>query len=273
MKQILAIYRAGIFSPNSEEKDRAILETVILNLRNRGYSTRTIKEEDLTSSEQSNIIITMGRHKRTLKILKGHEDKGSLIINSPTSIKACARATIDRTMRNNGIPTAPLDGSDGYWIKRGDEAAQSKEDVIFAANETARDVEIEKFKARGITETVVTAHIKGDLVKFYGIHNTGFFKTFYPSDDGISKFGDELLNGLSLHYKFSKSNLHLDAERVAELTGIEIYGGDCIIREDGSYAIIDFNDWPSFSRCREEAAGAIAERIDELIHSYKSYKR
>ena len=57
------------------------------------------------------------------------------------------------------------------------------------------------------------------------------------------------------------AKLKADAEKTAKLIDIDIYGGDCIIREDGSYAIIDFNDWPSFSRCREEAADAMADVI------------
>ena len=35
------------------------------------------------------------------------------------------------------------------------------------------------------------------------------------------------------------------------------------MREDGSYVIIDFNDFPSFSRCRKEAARAIVELMNE----------
>ena len=33
------------------------------------------------------------------------------------------------------------------------------------------------------------------------------------------------------------------------------------MKADGSYVIIDFNDFPSFSRCRDEAAEAIVELI------------
>ena len=51
------------------------------------------------------------------------------------------------------------------------------------------------------------------------------------------------------------------AERLAAVIGLDVYGGDCIVRSDGTFAIIDFNDWPSFSRCREEAAKAIAEKV------------
>lgn len=39
---------------------------------------------------------------------------------------------------------------------------------------------------------------------------------------------------------------------------VDVYGGDCIVRPDGTFCVIDFNDWPSFSRCRGEAAEAIA---------------
>jgi len=48
---------------------------------------------------------------------------------------------------------------------------------------------------------------------------------------------------------------------LARAVGIKVYGGDCIVGEDGSFCIIDFNDWPSFSRCREDAATAIATLI------------
>lgn len=269
MKLILAIYRAAEFSPNSVEKDIAILETVAGKLRDRGYCIKMIKEEQLTLYEKADIIITMGRHKQTLNILKEYKTRGTLIINSPESIESCARSAIDRIMRSNGIPVAPTYGGDGYWIKRGDEAAQSKDDVMFAADETEKEACIENLRSRGITDIIVTAHIKGDLVKFYGVRNTGFFRTYYPNDDGISKFGDELINGQPRHYVFSKDEMQHDAEKTATLTDIDIYGGDCIVREDGTYAIIDFNDWPSFSRCREEAAEAIAERIAETACSYQ----
>ncbi|MEG1267292.1 MAG: hypothetical protein RSE19_12525, partial [Myroides sp.] len=43
--------------------------------------------------------------------------------------------------------------------------------------------------------------------------------------------------------------------------GIEIYGGDCIIDDQGNARIIDFNDFPSFAPCREIAALYIAKKI------------
>lgn len=261
MKKVTAIYRAEKFSPNSVEKDKAIMDAVCSRLRARGHETTAIKEEQLGECGHADMILTMGRLSSTLSILEEQQRHGTKVINSPESVRACARANIDRVMRSNGIPVAPFTDHYGYWIKRGDEAAQSKDDVVFAADETERDNRIAVFAARGITQVVVTAHVRGDLVKFYGVKGTGFFKTYYPGDDGMSKFGDELVNGKPAHYKFDISMLKADAEKAASLINIDIYGGDCIVREDGSYAIIDFNDWPSFSRCREEAAEAMADII------------
>lgn len=29
------------------------------------------------------------------------------------------------------------------------------------------------------------------------------------------------------------------------MLNVPVYGGDCVVSEDGSIRIIDFNDWPS----------------------------
>ena len=46
-------------------------------------------------------------------------------------------------------------------------------------------------RQRGVTDIVVQAHVKGDLVKFYGVEGADFFRCYYPTDDGETKFGDE----------------------------------------------------------------------------------
>ena len=51
------------------------------------------------------------------------------------------------------------------------------------------------------------------------------------------------------------------ATRASRVLSLPIYGGDAIITPDGNIHLIDFNDWPSFSSCRDEAAKAIAKRI------------
>lgn len=271
--ELISIYRAERYSPNSVERDKAIMDAVCEKLSTR-YNIYKTREEDietegmplmlrLTDTHQPHssvplLVLSMARNRKALDILTQMEAEGARVINRPQPVLNATRTVIDRMMRENDIPCAPLHGDHGWWIKRGDEAAQEKGDVRFAADERERDATIEEFHKRGITDIVTTAHVRGDLVKFYGVTGTAFFHTTYPTDGGFSKFGDETRNGTSSHTPFDIAALHGDASRLAQLTGIEVYGGDCIVRSDGSYAIIDFNDWPSFSVCRHDAAEAIA---------------
>ncbi len=48
---------------------------------------------------------------------------------------------------------------------------------------------------------------------------------------------------------------------LARKLNVPIYGGDVIIDQEGEFWFIDFNDFPSFSCCRKEAAEAIVQRI------------
>lgn len=271
--ELISIYRAERYSPNSVERDKAIMDAVCEKLSTR-YNIYKTREEDIETegmplmqrlpdahlphSRAPLLVLSMARSRKALDILTQMEGEGARVINRPQPVLNATRSVIDRMMRENDFPCAPLHGDHGWWIKRGDEAAQEKGDVRFAANEKERDIITEEFRKRGITDIVTTAHVDGDLVKFYGVAGTAFFHTTYPTDGGFSKFGDERRNGTSRHTSFDIAALHSDASRLAQLTGIEVYGGDCIVRSDGSFAIIDFNDWPSFSVCRHDAAEAIA---------------
>lgn len=261
MTRILKVYRARRFSPNAVERDRAIIDAVGNVLADEGIEVDGTDEEHLAASCQADAFIAMARTPEALAILKEKEREGHTVINSPMGVERCRRSETDRIMRANGLPAAPLTGSHGYWIKRGDEAAASKDDVLFAADGEALAVALERFRQRGIGDVVVTAHVIGDLVKFYGVAGTGFFRAFTNDVNGYSKFGDEAVNGQPHGYAYDRPRLQADAERLAALTGTDVYGGDCIVRSDGTYAIIDFNDWPSFARCRDEAAKAIAAKV------------
>ena len=169
-------------------------------------------------------------------------------------------------MRIEGLPIPDSEGKEGYWLKRGDMSAQSKADIVYCKDRAALANQQASFVIRGVTNWIVQAHIPGDLVKFYGVRG-GFFRYYYPNDDGISKFGDEKLNGEAHHYDFDVDALQAIAERVSMLTGVEVYGGDAIVTASGTFYIIDFNDWPSFSRCRNEASEAIIHYIKNKINS------
>ena len=167
-------------------------------------------------------------------------------------------------MQENGIPTPPETGEHGYWVKRADAAAQTKADVVFCSDKATIEQTKRNFALRGVEDVVVSAHVVGDLIKFYGVGDS-FFWYFYPTDNGHSKFGNEKRNGIAQHFGFNLSELRAVATRLARLTGIDVYGGDCIVDREGRFFIIDFNDWPSFSPCREQAANAISLFVNRLL--------
>ena len=277
--KILLIQRAACYSPNSEEKDLAILQEVgclfgdakIIGegelVENFNTYNQLISAESVGAVNAYYQIISMARSPKALDCLEQLEQRCIRVLNPSVGIRACQRSNVDKVMRENHLPLPPDKGDDGYWVKRADTTAQSKEDVCFCHDWS----EVEKIKStfmqRGITDVVTQAHVNGDVVKFYGVEGTGFFRYYYSGDDTETKFGDEERNGKPQYYLFSSSNLQADAEKLACLLQTPIYGGDAIVREDGSYVIIDFNDFPSFSRCRKDAAKAIFERMKSAVES------
>lgn len=268
--RILAVSRATRFSPNSVERDKAIFEAVIKRLRQRGDDVSLVSEDDLGFPESPvfpsspdgpghpDLILIMARQPETLRWL---ESFNVACINSPEGIANCTKSRLATMMERIGTPVPPQEGSDGYWLKRGDAAAQTTDDVVYLPDRQQLVTAIQTMRSRGITDYVVSAHVVGDLVKFYGVGQGDFFLWYYPSDDGLTKFGDEHYNGPACHYPFQVEALQQEVQRLAAAVGVSVYGGDAIIRADGSFCLIDFNDWPSFSRCREEAADAIASLV------------
>ena len=266
---IIAVRRAPRFSPNSVDRDDAILHAVCEELQQKlslSDSILVIDEDDFAKTPtKARVYVTMARSAAALLALGRRAKEGALCVNSATGVSHCQRALLTRLMREHHIPMPAEQGEKGSWLKRGDAAAQSKDDVVFCPDQEALAKAIASFKARGINEYVTSAHVEGDLVKFYGVGRR-FFRYYYPTDDGFSKFGDEQRNGTARHYPFDEDSLRKDSFRLAELTGATAYGGDAIVDDRGQYFFIDFNDWPSFSRCRGEAAKAIAAEVMELYH-------
>jgi hypothetical protein len=262
--RILAVSRAERFSPNSVERDRAIFQAVIDRLQGQGHEVRLINEDHLDhqdnpeSTEHPDLILTMARKPETLRWL---ESFGAGCINSSEGIANCAKSRLSAVMERIGTPVPPHEGTDGYWLKRGDAAAQTSDDVVYLSDRQQLETAIQAMRSRGITDYVVSAHVVGDLVKFYGVGQGDFFRWYYPTDDGQTKFGDECRNGSACHYPFQVGALQQEVQRLAAAVGVSVYGGDAIVRADGSFCLIDFNDWPSFSRCRDAAADAIASLV------------
>ena len=64
-----------------------------------------------------------------------------------------------------------------------------------------------------------------------------------------------------LSFSLGSSIYARKADKAADMLNVPVYGGDCVVSEDGSIRIIDFNDWPSFAPCRDEAAFYIATKM------------
>ncbi len=128
---------------------------------------------------------------------------------------------------------------------------------MYAASETGWREALRRFAGRGIPFVIAQAHVPGDLVKFYGVRQSGaavetcWFQWFYHRDKGM------------LGHAFDSARLRDEAFRAASALGIEIFGGDAIIRADGEPVIIDLNAWPSYALYRDRAADAIADHLVE----------
>ena len=59
------------------------------------------------------------------------------------------------------------------------------------------------------------------------------------------------------------------AQKSARALGLDVYGGDAVVAEDGSISIIDINDWPSFATIRDEASEQIAKLIFQKVKNLK----
>lgn len=231
-RKILMVLRAECFSPNAVEKDAAVLHAVGSCLESRGAEIEYITEEQLTATAGAigsdvGAVFTMARSEAALNKLQRAEDDGVVVVNPTRGVRLCgSRRAIDELMRSNGIPAAPPYQSGAGWVK-----SDSGHHVGFAPGETA----VASLCAT-IARPVVTAHVEGADLKFYGVADAFFYPPGHPV-------------------------LRQAAVRLARLAGVSVYGGDAVVRPDGSFVIVDFNDWPSFSPCRDEAAAAISQLV------------
>lgn len=280
--KIAGVMRAGAFSPNHIGNDTAIFNLTAEALRKRGcavkvYSEEEFREADITES----VVMAMCREASTIAKLKRLEDEGRLVVNSGYGIENCTRERMTRLLLGNGVPYPDSlivntnenvkdemeeKGFTQVWIKRGDFQTIHREDVSYCRHpEEAQEV-LHEYFYRGINRAVINRHLVGDLIKFYGVSGTDFFYWFYPFEGGHSKYGYELINGVSKGIEFDEARLHDICRKASEVLDVRVYGGDCVISADGDIQLIDFNDWPSFAPCRAEASKHIAKSIVNLAN-------
>lgn len=279
MKKILGVSRSHRFSPNSIDRDNAIFQAVAVGLRVLGYEVATMEEDKLTReniSEDTILIYSMARSEKALGVLAEAEQRGVFVVNSAKALLRGTREWLSETFGRNVLPVAPsqridveelhsnynFSGGQRYWLKRGDACAQSATDVCCVGSMEELQKAARNYSGRRIANVLLSPHIEGDLVKFYGVEATDFFHLYYPTrEKSFSKFGLERFNGEAVGYSFSEEKLKDAADACARVSGFGVYGGDAVVKSDGSFLIIDFNDWPSFSRCCNEAAEAIVQHL------------
>ena len=279
--RIAAIMRAGAYSPNHIGNDATIMNTVAEQLRKRGCEVNIYSEEQFCAGKVTEpVIINMCREQRSTELLQKLEDEGALVINSGYGIENCIRERQARILLGSNIPypeSIIVDtdevvkqrlvklGMQQCWIKRGDFHTQHAEDVSYVRSASeARDV-LQEYFLRGFKRAVISRHLPGKLVKFYGVAGTPFFNWFFPfeADDAADKEEHQRID----------TRLKTICGKAASELNLVVYGGECIMDADGSLSIIDFNDWPSFSPCRAEAAANIAKAAMSAVKARKEPNR
>lgn len=248
----LLIQRAKRFSPGAVEKDMSLLSTIAAHLNKEGKDTEIVSEEDterlcslLGGKEKVSAIVSMARSEEALgligKYVSMHPE--TPIVNLPDAVRGCHKGRIDRLMQSSGIPVPPSEGSNEYWLKRGDGWTESPEDIIRVNSPKDIDTARKRLEARGALDIIVQSHVEGTVVKFYGVKGSGFFQAY--------------TNGMPYTESETVRDIRVHAEKISNQSGVSVYGGDCIVDSESNLYFIDFNDFPSFSPCRDEAVSAI----------------
>ena len=273
------MYRESAHSPGRVDDDAAIMRRVAEALSARGYNVELLTADNVEPAFQvpGALIFAMCEQGDILDRLKKAGENGAIIVNSPEAIRNTYRhrmvelfaqrhvlAPVSHVVATNAIKLPP---ATSVWIKRYDFHATQSDDVMYVASETGFRQALGQFAERGIPfvvalfSRVIRSVHEGDLIKFYGVGRAGgeplvsdWFEWFYHRDKGMTG------------YAFGVDRLHQVARSAAAALGVEIFGGDAIIRRDGEPVIIDLNAWPSYAKFRDKAAQAIADYLAHRFH-------
>jgi len=264
----VGVYREPEYSPGRIADDAAILDAVLAELAREGVETSAIEAAAFGASPipSAHLVLAMCQGESALKRLAEVEQAGAIAINSALAIRNCYRDLLAPGLARAGVPapagalvpTAPaldlrvlagVDLSSPVYIKRGDLHALAADDVQWAIGRADLENKLARFARRGIRFAYVQQEFRGRVVKFYGVSGGAYFSAL--SDDG--EIPEAAVRELSEA-----------AAKAAQVLGLEAWGGDAVL-SSGRFAIIDFNDWPSYSRVRGQAARAIARRALALL--------
>ena len=270
--KIAGIPRNPKNSPNMSDKDTQLFLKIVEELKKSGHSVEILDEKD-ELSEEYDAIFHMSRTATVLEKLAQCEAKEVYVTNSTKGVKNCSREKFMEIFDKNNIRqpayTRINTASNNFtpphlpgWLKNSSGWSCDANDVQFITTAEEYTKVLSTLAAKGCNEALFCEHITGDIIKFYGVQSEDFFRWYYP-DPTATKFGLEKINGEPQKHNFNSEELHATAIQAAKALSINIFGGDCIVTCEGEIYIIDLNDFPSFSPCRDEAAKKIATSIIE----------
>ena len=285
--RLLAISRDARYSPNNEAKDAVIFSATLETLQRQGWQVEICSEDEWSSrgvrsvDGRFDVIAHMSRKMRSLMRL---ERVPIPVVNAPHAVRTVAKS---REMTLTLLQQAGIDVPQWWaydpeedemfmcephlqqllpgWVKAMREEGAQPADVRFVSTPLEADTCILQLASEHVPDIVVTKHIDGELVKCYVVmcdEAPIFLHWFRPQESGYSKFGEaEQQNRQLKDVAIDEIQLRALSQRIGNTLGLQVFGFDAILQPDGALTVIDVNDWPSFSVCREEAAEAIAKMI------------
>ena len=266
--RFLGVSRAERFSPNRTAGDAAVFRAVAACLERQGNEVVCVEEQNLKSVPDGiDGVFQMARSREALSLL---EQVSVPVTNTVQSVYNCFRAPQTALLNGTGlIPDSIICSTDeipqGWnkypcWIKRADSHALDKDDVQYIQDSDKLGTAMRSLSERGISECVIQAHVRGWVVKFYGVRGYGLTDC-YAATAREGKFGLERFNDQPQSGSVDMDLLTAVVERASDILGADVYGGDAVAGPDGDITLIDFNDWPSFRTCTVGAAQKIARLI------------
>ena len=251
----LGIYREPEFSPGKVEADAAILDATLVGAearrrRDPGDGCGQLRD-GRAGPRRSRAADVPGCRARSSGWPKSSRRERSR--STPRSRFATATAICSRrgwsgpacrrrrarwwrpTSRSMRASWPGLDLSAGVFVKRGDLHALAPEDVQRAADRAEVESILADFARRGIRFAYLQQEVVGRVVKFYGVSGGSLFQRSSRGRGSRRSRGARAVGS--------------GCRPRPRALGLEAWGGDAVLSGD-RFAIIDFNDWPSYSRVR-----------------------
>ncbi len=261
----VGVLREPAHSPGRIDDDAAIMRRVGEALAERGFNVELVAADAVVETRGANLFVMCERG-TVLDRLAAMEKAGAIVVNAPAGIRNTYRHRMVELFARHRV-SAPVSWvvatdankprpADCAWVKRYDFHATQTDDVLYAASEVGWRDALSRFAERGIPFVIAQEHVPGDLVKFYGVWNdarsdASWFQWFYHRDKGM------------MGHSFDPARLSKAELEAAGALGLEVFGGDAVIKANGEPMIIDLNAWPSYALYRDRAAEAIADRLTE----------